>query len=54
MHLDLFKSRDRWLDGIKALSKTFADLEAEFPRELQAQWRLFWDHQLYKARWGAA
>ena len=47
--MDLVRQKEAWKRAVKELRLIFANLEAEFRKDLQGAWRLHWDHQLYKA-----
>ena len=47
--MDLVRQKEAWKRGVKEIRTVFANLEAEFRRDLQSAWRVHWDHQLYKA-----
>eukprot|EP00898_Chlorokybus_atmophyticus_P001659 jgi/Chlat1/2494/Chrsp175S08714 len=45
---DLVSKREKWKDGVKELRAVFDDLERKGLQNTR-EWRLHWDHQLYKA-----
>ena len=47
--MDLVRQKEAWKRGVKEIRTVFANLEAEFRRDLQSAWRVHWDHQLCKA-----
>ena len=47
--MDLVRQKEAWKRNVKEIRTVFANLEAEFRRDLQSAWRVHWDHQLYKA-----
>eukprot|EP00899_Mesostigma_viride_P029629 jgi/Mesvir1/9851/Mv22388-RA.1 len=48
MDVDLIRGRDKWKEGVKELRAKFDEIEREGFADTR-EWRLHWDHQLYKA-----
>ena len=51
MGIDLLRQQDKWKAGLSSLREMVAQLRDihGYTDESMSRWKIFWDHQLYKA-----